>query len=120
MFLEIICFCVAVLKGKLISLRTKNRSSATEDDTSDFYASQQKISQNLTNLYAINSGFRKFSADYREIASIIFLCWRAISGEQATECCLKAGGSKKENLQKRKQYSKRKPRPKMHTPLRGR
>ena len=32
--------------------------------------------------------------DYREIASIFYLCWLAISGEQATKCCLKAGGSK--------------------------
>ena len=48
LFFEIICFGVAVLKGKLISLRTKNRSSAEEVDTSDFYASQQRISQNPT------------------------------------------------------------------------
>ena len=69
---------------------------------------------------ALNYGFYKLSVGYREIASIIFLCRRAISGEQATECCLKADGSKTENLQKRKQYSKRKPRPINITPLRGR
>ena len=51
LFFKIICFCAAVLKGKLISLRTKNRSSAAEVDTSDFYASQQRISQNPTVLH---------------------------------------------------------------------
>ena len=38
---------------------------------------------------AIKQRFHGFSADYREIASIIFLCRRAISGDQEKEFSLK-------------------------------
>ena len=89
LFINLLFFLTPSALKNSFSRWTKNCPSAAEIDTGNFYPRKQSkftnskivvVRQFCNKLtVAIKLRFSVFFVDYREIASIIFLCWLAIS-----------------------------------------